>query len=156
MKNNSLSVVNPGLFISGILTVFSGMLIQVRYHMGHHGQIAKSDSVLGINYQGWSVVHKISIIILSLLMIYHIYRHWKWYSIVVKKKLYTKHKQVLMLSVLFILVAITGFIPWLIDMQDGNNLIRKAFIEVHDKFAIILSLFLILHIIKRFKKVFSY
>lgn len=154
MKILSRSIVNPGLFISAIVAAFTGMLIQIKFHIGHRGNIETNDYVLGINYSGWSGVHKFSIVILSLLMIYHIYKHWKWYSIVFKKRIFARHKQVLTLSVLFALVALTGLIPWFINMQDGSILIRKAFIEVHDKLAIVLILYLFLHIIKRYKKVF--
>jgi hypothetical protein len=77
--------------------------------------------------------------------------HWKWYKTVIKKRLVAKNIQVLTLSMLFVLVAITGFIPWFIDLLKGDEILRKAFIEIHDKFAIILSVYLILHVIKRLK-----
>lgn len=123
--------------------------------MGHHGNIAVSDSVLGINYKNWSDFHKISIVVLSALMIYHIYKHWKWYKIVVLKKLLAKNRQVILLSVLFVLVAMTGFIPWFIDLLKGDEMLRKMFIELHDKLAIILAVYLILHIVKRWSWFFT-
>ncbi|HBX52605.1 MAG: hypothetical protein A2W98_14535 [Bacteroidetes bacterium GWF2_33_38] len=154
-KNINWFIINLGLFILGIATVFSGMLIQVKYHMGNHGNIALNDYVFGINYQGWSAIHKISIVALSLLMIYHVYQHWKWYKVVITKKLIIKNQQVLILSLLFVLVAITGLIPWFIDLLNGDEMLRKGFIEIHDKLAIILSIYLILHIIKRLKWFFT-
>ena len=150
-KNISLFIVNLGLFVFGIASAFSGMLIQVKYHMGNHGNIAINDSVFGINYHGWSFVHKISIVVLSLLMIYHIYQHWKWYKIVITKRLLVKNQQVLIFSLLFVLVAITGLIPWFIDLLKGAEMQRKTLIEIHDKLAIILTIYLILHIIRRMK-----
>jgi hypothetical protein len=104
-KNINRFIVNLGLFVFGIASAFSGMLIQVKYHMGNHGNIAINDSVFGINYHGWSFVHKISIVVLSLLMIYHIYQHWKWYKIVITKRLLVKNQQVLIFSLLFVLVV---------------------------------------------------
>ena len=142
-------IINIGLLISGLLTAFSGLLIQVEYHMGNHGNIVLNDQVFGINYYGWSGIHKISIVMLSLLMIYHISLHWKWYKVVIKKKLVAKNIQVLTLSVVFILVAITGLIPWFIHLINGDTTLRKAFIEIHDKIAIILFVFLILHVAKK-------
>ena len=135
--------------------MFSGMLIQVKYHMGNHGNIAINDYVFGINYQSWSAFHKVSIVILSLLMIFHVYHHWKWYKGVILKKLITKNQQVLILSSLFVLVAITGLTPWFIDLLKGDEVLRKLFIEIHDKLAIILSVYLILHIIKRLRWFFT-
>jgi hypothetical protein len=146
---------NLGLFISGMTTVFSGLLIQVKYHMGNHGNIAVNDYVLEMNYKNWSDFHKISIIVFSALIIYHIYKHWKWYKIVVLKKLLAKNRQVITLSMLFVLVAMTGLIPWCIDWLKGDEMLRKMFIEMHDKLAIILSVYLILHIIKRLSWFFT-
>lgn len=152
MGNNiNRFMINFGLFIFGIASVFSGMLIQVKYHMGNHSNVSMNGNVFGINYQGWSTIHKISIVVLTVLMIHHIYHHWKWYKVVFTKRLVTKNQQVLILSLLFVLVAITGLIPWLTDLLKGNEIHRKIFIEIHDKFAIILSVYIFLHLIKRLK-----
>jgi len=123
--------------------------------MGNHGNIAINDNVFGINYRGWSVIHKVTIVILTLLMIYHVYHHWKWYKGVILKRLLAKNQQVLILSLLFVFVAITGFTPWFIDLMNGGDMTRKAFIEIHDKLTLILIIYLILHIIKRLKWFFT-
>lgn len=155
MRSPYLSLkINLGLLFSALIMIFSGLLIQIKYHMGNHNGI-ENNTVWGLNYTDWSTIHKISIVLLSLIMIFHIYQHWKWYSTVIKKRLISKNKQVLTLSVLFILVAVTGFIPWLINLLEGNLMVRKAFIEIHDKFAIILSIYIISHIIKRLKWFFA-
>lgn len=153
-KHINRFTMNLVLLISGIATVFSGLLIQVTYHIGNQGNILINDTAFGMNYNSWSAFHKISIVVFSARMIYHIWQHWKWYKVVIKKRLIAKNRQVLILSVLFILVAISGFIPWFIASTNGDEMLRKAFIEIHDKLAIILSVFLILHIIKRLKWVF--
>lgn len=156
MGNNiNRFIINLGLFIFGIASVLSGMLIQLKYHMGNHGNNTMNGSMFGINYQGWSVIHKISIVVLTVLMIYHIYQHWKWYKIVITKRLFAKNQQVLIFSLLFVLVLITGLTPWIIDLLEGDEILRKTFIEIHDKVAIILTIYLILHIIKRMKWFFT-
>lgn len=154
-KDVSRLIVNLGLLILGVSSVFSGILIQVKYHLGNHGNISISDFVFGINYQGWSVVHKISIVLLSLFMICHIYQHWRWYNAITAKRLFIKNQQVLILSLLFVLVAITGFTPWFIDLFNGNEIQRKLFIEIHDKLAVLLSIYLLLHLLKRLKWYFT-
>jgi hypothetical protein len=152
MKNQNIQFIsNLGLLISGIVIIFSGLLIQFNYHMGNHGNIDINNTVLNLHYFEWSSIHKISIVIFSILMIVHIILHWKWYKIVVSKNLLTKNKQVITLSFIFIIVAITGYIPWLIYVTGGENIPRKLFIEIHDKLALILSIYLILHVIKRLK-----
>ncbi len=141
-------ITNSGLLFSGFLTVFSGLLIQFQYHIGHH---SKDNYSIGLDYSSWSLIHKISIVILTVFAVFHITQHWKWYTTVIGKRLMNKNKQVITLSIIFIVVAITGFIPWIIDLTNGNELTRKGFIEFHDKIAIILSIYFILHIVKRFK-----
>lgn len=152
MKKFTLSfIINSGLLLFVILTVFSGLLIQFQYHIGNHGNIASDNYVLGLSYHSWSDIHKFSIIVLSVLSIFHLQQHWKWYKTVIAKRLLSKNKQVITLTIIFMLVAITGFIPWIIDLSEGSSMVRKAFIEIHDKIAIILSVFFVLHIIKRLK-----
>lgn len=143
--------INSGLLITSVATMFTGLLIQINYHMGNHGNVAKTNCVMGMNYETWSDLHKIAIVVLSVLMIFHIYRQWKWYKVVMQKKLFTKNSQVIILSILFILVSLTGFIPWFIYLSDGDLMLRKIFIEIHDKLAIFFSVYLVLHIMKRIR-----
>jgi len=142
---------NIGLLITGILAAFSGFLIQFSYHMGQHGKIDFNKLVLDVNYSGWSNIHKIVILFLSVFMFIHIARHWKWYKTITKKNFILKNKQIFILSVVFIFVAITGYIPWMIDLTGNHEIARKFFIEIHDKLTIILFVFLILHVAKRLK-----
>jgi len=152
MKNsNKRLLINSGALLTGITTVFSGFLIQFGYHVGEHGTIATNKMILNIDYEGWTDIHKISILLLSVFMIFHIIQHWTWYKTIIKKNLITKNKQVFILTTLFILVAITGYIPWIIDLSGNDQTTRKIFLEIHDKLTIILFIFLILHLTKRLK-----
>lgn len=152
MRSSSLGFkINIVLLFSGLFAIISGLLLQVEYHFGNHFSIPANKIVFGVSYFGWSTIHKISIVALSLLVIYHIYQHWKWYKVVIKKRLFVKNQQVLIYSFLFVLAAITGLTPWFIHIFNGNEFLRKAFVEIHDKLAIILSIYLVLHIIKRLK-----
>lgn len=144
-------IVNLGLLFVGLIMIFSGLLIQIKYHMGHHDTTDITNHVLGINYFGWSNIHKISIIFISIIIIFHIIQHWKWYKTIIKKKLFSKNRQVLILTLVFIIVAITGYIPWIIKLKGGDEIIQKTFIEIHDKLALILFVYLILHVTKRLK-----
>lgn len=148
-------IINLGLLISGLLTTFSGMLIQIQYHLGNPGNESANGCVLGINYSGWSGIHKIAIIMISILIVFHISLHWKWYKTVIAKRLLNKNRQIITLTIIFVSVAVTGFVPWIIDLLESSQTVRKAFIEIHDKLAIILSIYLILHVFKRLKWFFT-
>lgn len=144
-------ITNVGLLISASAMVFSGLLIQFRYHMGNHGSIDTSNNVLELNYQVWSSLHKYASTIYSIFMISHFALHWLWYKAVLSKGMLSKHKEVAGLTIIFILVALTGLIPWIIHISQGDEFLRKAFMEVHDKLALILFIYLTLHITKRLK-----
>lgn len=144
-------LINMGAFFSGFLAVFSGFLIQFNFHMGQHGTIDVNKRVLDTNYSGWTVIHKISILVLSVFIIFHITQHWNWYKTIIKKNLIKKNKQIFILTTVFVLVAITGYIPWIIDLTVNDQITRKIFMEIHDKLTIILFVFLTLHVAKRLK-----
>ena len=144
--------INLGLLLFGSAMVFSGVLIQLSYHMGDHGEIDKSHLVLGLNYFNWSDLHLISIILVSIGMVFHIALHWKWYkTVILKKKLVVRNQQAVILTIVFVLVAVTGYISWFIKLSGGPDLSRKFYIEIHDKITWVLLGYLIFHVTKRFK-----
>jgi len=150
-KPHLLFGINSILLLSGITTTFSGLTIMLHYHMGHHGAISTTDTFWGLHYFDWSGIHKTSSIVLTLLMAYHILLHWKWYKNVLFKKLFSKNRQVLLLSIIFIVAFLTGFSPWILQLRVGTNSIRTSLLEIHDKIGIVLIVFLVLHVSKRFK-----
>jgi magnesium-transporting ATPase (P-type) len=172
-------IINTLLLFSGILVIISGLTVQLGYHTGgpdgpheygyeaHSRQgnfeegkpmqyeqergIDTTKTVWGLRYAGWAAVHKYAIFFFSLFMLYHIYAHWKWFKVVIIRHLISKNIQVTILSILFLLVALTGLIPWFIDLSGSISLLRMLFIELHDKLALVLIIFLILHLVKRTK-----
>ena len=148
---NLLFSINIILFVCGIAIAFSGFTIMFQYHMGHSGDINTTDKFWGLNYFNWSGIHKFFGVVMSLLMAYHILLHWKWFKNVLLKKLFKKNIQVLILSVIFIVTCLSGFIPWLLLPENGNDFTRRFLIEIHDKTGLILIVYLVLHVSKRFK-----
>jgi 2-oxoglutarate ferredoxin oxidoreductase subunit delta len=161
-------MINNLLLAAGLLLALSGMVLQIGFHAGAHERgadvihsgvvqyeevrkINPDKIVCGFNYSGWSALHKWAVVFFSLLIIYHIYTHWRWYKGVISKHLIGKNVQVITLSVLFLLAAVTGIIPWLIDLYGGPVGVRIALIEIHDKLTLLLIIYFILHVIKRSK-----
>jgi hypothetical protein len=154
-KKTLRALINPGLLLIGIIMALSGVTIQVKYHMGHHDVMNTTATALGIGYYNWSMIHKTAVLIFAVLASIHLSLHWKWFKIVMKRKLFSKNRQVLLLASIFFLVALTGFIPWLIRLAGGEEVTRKAFIEIHDKIALVLIVFLVLHVWRRWKRIFT-
>jgi 2-oxoglutarate ferredoxin oxidoreductase subunit delta len=172
-KKKSLNkfTINLALLFSAVVMVLSGLILQLGFHMGEHrgsdrgvpsrlilykqsGGIDTSKIVFGLNYHDWSVTHKFAIVFVLLLMIYHTYTHWKWVKAVINKHLIRKNTQVITLSVFFLMTAITGLVPWFVDLSGSTNVLRLIFIEIHDKLALILIVYLFLHIYGRRKLLF--
>lgn len=152
MKNPHIRLfINLGLLISGLIMAFSGLLIQIEFHLGNHGGIELNKTIWGLNHSEWSFIHKCFISIFTLFMIFHFILHKLWYKVVFSKKLFVKNKKTITLTIVFILVAITGYIPWLIKLTRGDFWMREIFIEIHDKIALILVVFLLLHFLKKLK-----
>ena len=164
-KSVWLFLINNLLLLSGAITIISGLVLQFGFHIhaarqhqeprsrdADYEQIRGFDQipgVWGINYSGWSAIHKISVVCFFLLMIYHTYKHLKWYRGIISRNLVGKNVQVMILSVIFLFTSLTGIIPWMIDLLGSTNVYRFVFVEIHDKLALLLVVFLILHIIKR-------
>ena len=142
-------VTNLALLPTVLAVILSGFVIQIKYHMGHHGSIDKNSLFSGMNYLDWLNIHRTSIVIVSILAIIHIVLHWRWYKTIIQKRLFAKNRLVIVLTVVFIAVAITGYIPWFTALAGGSNATRKVFIEVHDKLTFVLFACFIIHIIKR-------
>lgn len=160
---------NNLLLLAGIAMILSGMVLQAGFHMGGppHPQQAgmapgsansliemrmnSSATIWGLTYPGWSSLHKIAIVLFSALISWHTILHWKWYKTVLTRRRISKNKEVLTLSLLFLLVAVTGLIPWFIDIAGGSGELRLGFIEIHDKLTLLLIGFLGWHLVKRIR-----
>lgn len=151
-SSTSRLIINLGMLISGFASVYSGFLIQFNYHVGHHGSIDMEKAVYSMNYTGWTVFHKVAIVSMSVVAAGHIIQHRRWYKTVIAKSLMRGNRQTLFLSVTFILVALTGYVSWFIDMTGNDPAARKTFMEIHDKLTLVLSVLLLLHLTKRAKR----
>ena len=146
-----LFTINSMLLLCGTATAFSGLTIMIHYHMGHPGAISNTETYWGFYYSGWSWIHKASALAVTLLMTYHVLLHWKWYKNVQLKKLPPKNRQVIMLSVIFVVALLTGFIPWILQLSNTTDFTHRFLLEIHDKTGIVLIVFLVLHVSKRLK-----
>ena len=169
-------IINSLLLVSVLFMILSGLVLQQGFHRsdageqlisfqeGQHHQAMQYEQVRGIdsnkivwglNYPGWSTVHRLFIVFFSLLIIYHVYVHRIWYKRAIRKNLIRKNIQMFILSALFFLVAVTGFASWFVDLSGNSLILRILFIEIHDKLALFLIVFLMLHVVKRAKWFFA-
>jgi hypothetical protein len=139
------------LVITGIIMIYSGLLVQVRYHGRTMNPLIVSQIP---DYIQWSQIHKISTIVIAVLACVHVYLHWKWYEVMFKKKLGGRHKITMIMTIIFLLSAITGFWAWIFRLLNDSPqgmIQEKHLIEIHDKLGIILAVLIIGHVMRRLR-----
>jgi hypothetical protein len=151
MKRNT--GINICLIIVSLTTILTGFVIQLRYHMG---RLPAIEETWGLAYSGWLLLHKSSIVVFSFLMLFHVISHLKWYRVVIAKRMIVRNKQTIILSIIFIFTTVTGYTAWFAyilntGVSSDVMMFRKAFVEIHDKLAIILTIYIIGHVVKRIK-----
>jgi hypothetical protein len=134
--------------------IFSGFLIQIFYHM----KSFSSDSLVwGLNRADWLLFHKITVVIAFSLTLIHLMLHYKWFIGVIRKNLYISGnkltKRTFRLFIMFIIVSLTGLIPWVLGFAPEA---RHQIIEIHDKAAIILTIYFLYHFVVKHNKIAEY
>jgi hypothetical protein len=152
MKKADKNLITDLLLLpAGIATIFSGFLLQIKYHMG---RLPKTTEVLSADYYDWTVIHKYSSVVFFIILCVHIYLHKEWY-ISLFKKIPVKRDRTSRLAFILIITSLFGFIPW--GQSIINSLLghpsaatERIFVEIHDKLGIILMIKVIMHVWKRF------
>lgn len=148
------------LILSSIGFIFSGMLMQIKYHM-HHAEVW--ETVWGWELASWQLTHKVFAVIGLVFVTFHMLLRYELLKAIINRKLFKKYRHVIIITTLFCLTSITGLISWGIDlfslpMDIEQQHLRKMFTEIHDKITIAMSIALIIHfkihfswILKQFK-----
>jgi len=82
-----------------------------------------------------------------LLMIFHIVQNWSWFRKMMTIQHIVKHKLTTLITVIFILMAVSGILLW-VDVIPRNVFNIK---EIHDVTGKLLFALVIIHIIQRYK-----
>jgi len=98
-------------------------------------------------WHNWAVAHVLSSLLWLISGAYHIKRHGRWYKAIASKGIGKKSRMTLALSVVFLIVAVTGIV--LITCVDGAN---TAIGLCHYWLGILLIVFSLIHIFKRMRK----
>jgi hypothetical protein len=142
------------LIIPFFSMIFSGFLLQIFYHMKRY----ESDSLVwGLNRADWLLFHKVAVVIAFSFTLVHLILHYKWFSGVIKKKLFISGnkltKRTFRLFIMFIIVSLTGLIPWIFGFTTET---RHHILEIHDKVAIIFTIYFLYHFAMRHNKIAEY
>jgi ferredoxin len=126
------------LLLSTMALIFTGLSIQIGYHMGNHGHIEVNDTFIGMGYHTWSLMHKTISAIFAVMVTVHIYLQRK----------FLKHNRKTAIILILTITALTGFLAWCCSFSESTMFVRKALIEIHDKITLILFLVMIVHLLR--------
>lgn len=147
-KRQKNFIANTALLALGAAMSISGLIIQCHYHLQKN---PKESIVFALNRVEWNAVHVWASVFFLFATLYHAWVHRKWYENVLGRNLLAKHRPTLILTVLTLLVVVSGLIPLFILYLGGSSILRFSIIEIHDKVAIIFFIVAIRHTTKRFK-----
>ena len=93
-------------------------------------------------WHNWASAHVLSNILFLLLGLYHMKVHWPWYKVLLQRGLGKKSKISLLLSVIFILVILSGLLLLTVNGANSDTGL------MHYKMGLLLIVFSIIHIYK--------
>ena len=104
----AIFVVDWALIPVFILSALTG----VGLHLAGHGSVHEI-------WHNWAVAHVAACTLFTIAVIFHIKTHWKWYKGVFRNGSGNKSRVTIIVSCLFVLVALTGFM--LLAVNGGNS-----------------------------------
>lgn len=124
------------LLLAFVASAVSGISLHIAGHGSSHDA-----------WHNWAVAHVLSSLLWLISVACHIKRHGRWYRAVVSKGIGKKSRITLALSVVFLLVTLTGVV--LMACVEGAN---SAMGLWHYKFGLLLIVLSLLHGISRQKR----
>ena len=104
----AIFVIDWVLIPTFILSAFTG----IGLHIAGHGS---SHEV----WYNWAVAHILFSLLFTVVVVGHIKTHWGWYKSLIRNGRGRKSRVTVMVSVLFVIVALTGYI--LLGVSGGNS-----------------------------------
>lgn len=123
-----------------LLVIFSGIVL-LKYHSG------SADAEKALNFTGyfWRDAHAFIGLIMVGIIGLHLAQHLNWFkTLFIKSERRRRWKRNLTLVVLFTLTVVTGLVQWLF-MGDSDS--AKLMLGVHNKFGLLMIIFVIIHLI---------
>jgi hypothetical protein len=141
MNNNSRSI-SKG--VTGLLALLSMIGCWVSTDMGvKNGESFRNRSDVGNDYS-WGTLHSILSIVFTLLIIIHIWQHWKLIVGIIKKNLYSRNIVTTLTSITF-LVTVVSFLLYLTGFSHSKG-------EFHGTIGNIFLITCCVHLVLNFRK----
>ena len=119
-----------------IVVFIVSAILGVGLHIAGHGN---SHEI----WHNWAVVHVLGSILFLVAIIFHVTTHWGWYKGIIKNGIGRKSKVTALLSIVFLLLSVTGFV--LFGVNGANSPLGLW----HYKIGIVMTVIAVGHIIRR-------
>lgn len=130
-----------------LMLLFTGIIMLV-YHTGK----PYSETIFNNDGDFWLNIHKVFAVVTVMMIAVHLSFHLNWFKKLFSGKQKNKYWiRNLILVILFFLVALTSFLPWLI-LDESNT--SSMMLGVHNKIGLLLIVFFIIHLISYFNWLF--
>lgn len=131
-----------------LILISSGILLQLEYHMHHQPD---EHLIAGLNRSGWLLLHRITAALSLVGITAHCILHRKFIAattrrILDRRSMANVHTSYYLL-ILCIPTVITGMASWI--ALNGNTHARLMLVEIHDKLALLMVAFSLVHIVSR-------
>lgn len=125
-------VIDWSLVFSFVLSAYSGIELHIAGHDTSHEV-----------WHNWAVFHVLTSLTFLVFAVLHVQGHWAWYKGWLKRGLGSKSRITALLSIIFLLVTLTGII--LLSVEGGNSSIGLW----HYRIGLLVTFASIGHIAKR-------
>ncbi|MBK7131541.1 MAG: hypothetical protein IPH69_01555 [Bacteroidales bacterium] len=142
---NSISKIAKGLIDIVTIVAMIGCWVTTESVKGHRGGSRSEQEIA--NSFSWGTLHSIFSIVFSLLIIIHLFQHWKFIKGMVLKSLYSKNIVTTITLITFI-VTVVSFLVYLTGFNDSKG-------EFHGTVANIFLISGCVHLVLNLKKFLS-
>lgn len=158
-KPNLKQAINRINTYSSAIVLGTGIILLIVFHMGGG---AFRQEWLGIPKAFWLIVHQITAVMFSVGFILHLRIHWNYLKKIARRwrvNLPVKTKKKSKIQFLFLVITLVvlwaGFFPWLsIPEASLKNASFHWWIDIHNKVGVALLIGMIIHIRKRWNRIF--
>lgn len=148
-------LINIGLLTTGLAALVSGFLIQFCYHMGHQASSGASGAssaagrtVWGWDHATWAVFHQIASALMLAFAAWHLLLNRKPLFATLRRGGAWRGRGPLLFT-LFTLAVATSLSAWAVGAIFDYRFAERAFVEIHDKVVLPMSVLLVLHVWER-------
>jgi hypothetical protein len=135
---------NLGLPGTGAVSLVSGFLVQITYHMHHGIAVRAARLVWGLGYPAWALIHQVALALKLAIANWHLWLNRKPLLALLKRDGRWR-RQVPIFIVVFTLAVTTAVAAWTAGGRFAGQVTERRLVEIHVKVTIPMSILMVPH-----------